>query len=87
MAVDVAHHVPAIGLETLRRVVSEPTLDMAVDRDAVVVVERDQLAQAQGASERAGLVRDAFHQAAVAEEHISIMIDDVMAVAVELPGQ
>ena len=87
MAVDVAHHVPAVGLETLRRVVGEPALDVPVDRDAVVVVKRNQFAEAERAGERAGLVRDAFHQAAVAEEYISIVIDDVMAVAVELTGQ
>ena len=48
----------------------------AVDRNAVVVVERDQLAEAQRAGERAGLVRDAFHHAAVADEHVRVVIDD-----------
>lgn len=51
MPVDVAHHMPAVGLEALRRVVGEPTLDMTVDRDPVVVVERDQLAETQRARE------------------------------------
>ena len=39
-------HVPAVGLEALRRVVGEPARDVAVDRDAVVVVEHDELAEA-----------------------------------------
>ena len=34
-----ADHVPAVGLEALRRVVDEPGRDLAVDRDAVVVVD------------------------------------------------
>ena len=46
VAVDVADHVPAVGLEALRRVVGEPALDLAVDRDAVVVVERDRACRA-----------------------------------------
>ena len=52
VAVDVRHHLPAVGLETLRRVVGEPAVDVAVDRDAVVVVEGDQLAQPQRAGQR-----------------------------------
>ena len=45
VAVDVGDHVPAVGLEALRRVVGEPALHVAVDRDAVVVVESDELAE------------------------------------------
>ena len=86
MAVHVRDHVPAVGFETLRGVVVEPVHDVAVDRDAVVVVQRDQLVQLQRAGERAGFVRDAFHQAAVAEEHVRVVIDDLRAVTVELVG-
>ena len=78
VAVDCGNHVPAVGLEALGRVVGEPALHVPVDGYAVVVVERDQLAQLERAGERAGLVRNAFHQAAVAEEHISMMVDDAM---------
>src|SRR5690606_4974336 len=55
VAVYVADHAPAVGLEARGRVVGEPALDLAVDRDVVVVPERDQLAQAPGAGERGGL--------------------------------
>ena len=85
--VHVRDHVPAVGLEALRRVVGEPAFDVAVDRNAVVVVEADQLAEPQRAGQRAGFVRNAFHQAAVAEEHVGVVIDDVEAVAVELGGE
>jgi hypothetical protein len=87
MAVDVRDDVPAVGFEALRRVVGEPAFDVAVDRDAVVVPEGDQLAEAEGAGQRAGFVRDAFHQAAVAEEHVGVVIDDLVAGLVELGGQ
>jgi len=39
--------IPAIGPETCWRIVTEPALDMAVDRDAVVVPERNQFAQTE----------------------------------------
>ncbi len=87
MAVDRAHHVPAIGFETLGRVVGEPLGDLAVDGNAVVVVERDQLAEPEPAGERSRLVADALHQAAVADDHKRAMIDDGMAGPVELRGK
>ena len=83
MAVDVRNHVPAISFEAFRRVVGEPTFNFAVDGNAVVVVETNQLAHAQCARQRARLVRDTFHQTTVAEENVSVMIDDVMAGAIE----
>ena len=87
MAVDGRDDVPAIGLEALRRIVGEPAFDMAVDGDAVVVPEGDQLAQPPGAGQRTGFVRDAFHQAAVAEEDVGAMVDDLVARTVEFVGQ
>jgi len=87
VAVDVGHDVPAVGLETLGRVVGEPAFDVAVDGDAVVVPEGSQLAQPPGAGERTGFVGDTFHQAAVAEEDPGAVIDDGVAGLVELVGQ
>jgi hypothetical protein len=81
--VDRRDDVPAVRLEALRRVVAEPAVDLAVDRDAVVVVERDQLAEPQHAGEGAHLVRNALHEAAVAEEDIGVVIDHGVARAVE----
>jgi hypothetical protein len=76
VAVDRADHVPAVGREAAGHVVDVPGLHLAVDRDAVVVVQRDQLVQLPGAGQRAGLVADAFHQAAVAQEHVGAVVDD-----------
>ena len=61
--------------------------DTAVDRDSVVVVERDEFAESQRTGERADLVRDALHHAAVADEDIGVVIDDVEARAIELAGE
>ncbi len=84
MAVDIANHLPAIGLEATRGVIGEPAVHFTVDGDAIVIVESDQLVQAKGASQRADFMGDAFHQTAVAHEHIGVVIDDLVPVAVEL---
>ena len=85
--VDIADDVPAIGFKAFRRVVGKPAFDMAVDGDAIIVVEGNQFGEFPDAGQRTGFVRDAFHQATVAQEHIRIVIDDGMTVAVEFGGQ
>src|SRR5690606_15651724 len=49
VAVHSPDHVPAIGFEALGRVIAEPAFDLAVDGDAVVIVQNDQAGQAQRA--------------------------------------
>ncbi len=48
--------------------------DRAVDRDAVVVPEDDQLVELQVAGERDRFLADAFHEAAVACEHVRVVV-------------
>ena len=60
---------------------------LAVDRNPVVVVEGDQLAELLRACERARLVRDAFHHAAVAEEDVRVVIDYRQVGPIELGRQ
>ncbi len=83
VAVDVADHLPAVGLEARRRVVAEPARRAAVDADPVVVPDRDQLAELEGAGQRAGLVRDAFHETSVAEEDVGHVVNHAEARPVE----
>ncbi len=87
MAVDSRMNPPAIGLETSWRVVGEPVLGLAVDRDPVVVVEHDELAETPRAGKRRGLMGDSLHQAAVANECECVVIDDVVARAIEFARQ
>ncbi len=47
MAVNARNHLPVVGLEPLGGIVGKPATDLTVDRDAVVVVEHDQLAEPQ----------------------------------------
>ncbi|CAI1174446.1 Uncharacterised protein [Serratia rubidaea] len=87
VAVHAAHHVPAVGFKALGGVVGEPAVDVAVDGDAVVIVEGGQLAELEGAGQGADFVGDAFHHAAVAHKDVGVVVDDVMARTVELGGQ
>ena len=87
MAVDRAQHIPAVADKAQRRVVGKPGRHLAVDRNAVVVVQRNQLVQLPGTGQGCGFVADTFHQAAVAHEHIGVVIHHRMAFAVELLGQ
>jgi len=48
VAINIRYYVPAICFEfRFRRVVGEPTFDMSVDGNTVVVVEHDELSQAE----------------------------------------
>ena len=93
MTIDLGDDMPAVGLEALGGVVQEPargvavTAHLTIDGDVVVVVEADQLTQAQGTGEGASLVGDTLHQAAIAQEDIGMVIDDGMAGLVELAGE
>ena len=53
--------------------------DGSVDRDRVVVPEDDQLVELEVAGKRDRLLADAFHQAAVADDHIGVVVDEVVA--------
>ena len=87
MPVHAPNHPPAVALKTRRDVLGEPLRNVAVDGDAVVVIEADQLAQAQGAGQGGHFVGDALHQAAVAHHHPGAVIDHFVAGPVELRRQ
>ncbi len=48
VTVHTAHHVPAVGFKAFGGVVGEPAFNVAVDGDAVVIIERHQFTQFQG---------------------------------------
>ena len=87
VAVDGRYHMPAIGLETLWRIVGEPPLNLAVDGYPVVVIDRNQFAQPERAGQRTGLVGYALHQTAVAQKDPRMVVDDGVAIAVELGSE
>ena len=79
--------VPAVGLEPLRDVLRPRHRCRPVQLDVVVVVQHDQLAQAEMPGERRGLGGDAFLEIAVGRDDIGPVVDDRVAVAVELRGK
>jgi hypothetical protein len=80
MAVD-GDRVPAAGLEARDLIVGNGKIRRPVDRDRIVVEQHDQLGEAQMARQRDRLVADAFHQAAVAGDHVGVVVDHGVAVA------
>ena len=77
VAVDL-EHVPAGGAEAPDLVVGDREAGRAVDRDRVVVPEGDEPAELEVAGERDRLLADALHQAAVAQEDVGVMVDEVV---------
>lgn len=87
MTVDVANNVPAVSFETHCGVVGEPAFNVTIDRDTVVIVERNQFTQLQRTRQRANFVGDAFHHAAVTHEGVGVVVDNVVARTVKLRRQ
>ena len=80
-------YLPAIGFETLGGVIGKPAFHFAIDGNAIVVIEHDQLAQTERARQGADLVGYPFHQAAVTNKNVSGVIDYCVSKAVELSSQ
>ena len=85
--VDGPDHVPAIDPKARWRVIDEPALNGPVDRAAVVVVQRNQFVVPPGTRQAAGLVANAFLQAAINEKHVAVVIDDGVAGTIELVAE
>mmetsp|Transcript_76810 Transcript_76810/g.215909 ORF Transcript_76810/g.215909 Transcript_76810/m.215909 type:complete len:575 (+) Transcript_76810:715-2439(+) len=79
VAVSHGEHLPAVGLVALAHILGEGQVRVAIDGDAVVVVEGDELAQAQVTGVRARLVGDALLHAAVAHDAVGVVVDQVHA--------
>ena len=80
--------VPALRREPLAAVLGrERELGRPVDRDVVVVVEVDELAEAELARDRGRLVRDALHQVAVGADRVDAVVDDLVVGPVVALGE
>src|SRR5471030_3430943 len=78
---------PAISFKTFGSVIGKPALNMAINRDTVVIIKRSQLAEFHGAGQRAGFVGNSFHHATIAHKSVGVMVDHVMPWAVKLCTQ
>ena len=71
--------VPARGAETGMLICGIGNRDRTIDRDVVVIPEQDQLVKLQMACERNSFLGDAFHQAAITGQHVSVVTLQVSA--------
>ena len=76
-----AGDIPARRLEALDLVGVVRQRGRAIDGDGVVVEQHDQVLQAQVTGQRNGFLADAFHEAAVACDHIGLVVDKIIAKA------
>src|SRR5215218_6594840 len=74
---------PSDGTEAGRNVLRERQPDRAGQGDLILVVEVDQLAQAEMPGERGGLGRYPLHQVAVRDDAVDVVVDDIVSGAVE----
>ena len=79
--------IPAVGFKTLAGIVCKPPFDVAVNADAVVVVQSNKLVEPPDAGQRADFVANALHHAAVAQKDVSAVVNDVEAIAIEFGGK
>ena len=76
VAVGHVQHAPAVSLEAPARILGEAQPGVAVDGDAVVIVDQRELAELQVPGEACRLAGDALHQVPVADERPGAVIDD-----------
>ena len=87
VTIHIRNNLPPVSFESLRCVVDKPRRHFAIDRNAVVVVKRDQFIELPSAGQCTGFVADAFHQTTVAHKYKGVVVDDGVTIAVELRGQ
>ncbi len=75
--------VPAEGLEAGGDVFAERDVGAGGEGDVVLVVEVDNLAELEVAGNGGGFEGDAFHDVAVGDDAVGVMVDDLVAGPVE----
>ena len=87
VSVNTVDHLPAVGAKSRWGVGGKPGFDFPVDRNTVVIPERNQLTQTQSTGQRTSLVGDSLHQTAVTHKHISKMVHDIVTGLIELASK
>ena len=83
-----ALHMPTVGVHPRDVVLGvEGDRSGAVDRDPVVVVAEDQLAQAEMSGDRSRFLGDALHHVPVRADRIGVVVHDLVARPVEALAQ
>src|SRR5687767_11734382 len=74
---------PSVRLVPLRGIITECESSVALDRDVIVVVEADELSEAQMSCIGRRFVRYAFHHVAITRDEIRVMVDHIMPRTIE----
>ena len=82
-----ANHVPAVTGESGGYLFAKAEPGVALDGDAVVVVNPAEVRQFQVSGQRCGLAADAFHQITVAAQSVHVEVEQVEAGAIVPRGQ
>ena len=77
-------HLPTVCFEASVCIVGEPLPHFAINRYTIVVVKHDQFTQLQSSSQRTDLMGYSFHQAAIANKYVSIVVYYLVPFSVEL---
>ncbi len=78
---------PAISFEALRHIFTESEIGKAFDGYMVVVVKINQLAEFQVTGERGCFGRNAFHQVAVGNDRVDVVVDEREIRQIEFRGE
>src|SRR5205085_7548300 len=78
---------PAVSLEAFGCVFGEGEFGEAFDGHVIVVVEIDELAELQMTRKRCSFRRNAFHQIAVRDDGVNIMVNDRETIFIKLRRQ
>ena len=78
---------PAVALETLRRILTACELGSAFDGDGIAVEQIDKFPKTEMSGEGCRLVGDPLHQVSIADQRIGEMIDELVLGSVKSCGQ
>ncbi len=68
-------HVPAVGAVARRNILGQRDIRVVFDRDLIVVVEHDQIAELLGAGKGRGLAGDALLHVAVGGDDVDVVVE------------
>src|ERR1035438_1783673 len=87
--VDIGHvlHVPVPAEEARAYVIAEGQRGVALNGDVVVVVKPDEVRESKMSGDGGGLIAHAFHQIAVAAKSVNPVVENIVAIFVELRSQ
>ena len=77
MTIHRANHLPAIGFKSGRGIIGKPTANRTINRNAIVIIQTNQLTQPKRAGQRAGFMRNPLHQTTIAGKDVGMMINNV----------